>query len=426
MRFLCKVYVNLYGDVLHKQSYRYDNLKSRLCLEIKNYHYLEDIKMNKNIFNVIVVIVISVAGLLPITVNASIFHTKPDKPKIQLAILLDTSSSMSGLIDQARNQLWQIVNEFSKAEKEGVKPVLEVAVYEYGNNRLSSRNGYIRQVTGLTRELDEVSEALFSLTTNGGSEYCGYVIKTAVKQLNWSRSGDDIKAIFIAGNEPFTQGPVYFGEAIALAKNKGIVINTIHAGNVQQGANTGWKDGALLAGGEYMSIDHNYRISHYNAPQDDRIYILNQKLNKTYVPYGAQGRKNHERQRTQDTKSKSISSGLMSKRARAKASPMYDNSRWDLVDAVTKDKVKIEELKESELPENMKKMSKEKRKNFVEEKVQARIKIKKEIVDLTKKRDEYVAQKKRQEAKPAVATMNEAVTSAIQKQGKAKNYKFNK
>ena len=95
------------------------------------------------------------------------------KPKIQLAILLDTSSSMNGLIDQTRNQLWQVVNEFSKAEQNGVKPSLEVAVYEYGNSRLSASNGYIRQVSGLTGELDAVSEALFSLTTNGGSEYCG-------------------------------------------------------------------------------------------------------------------------------------------------------------------------------------------------------------------------------------------------------------
>ncbi|MBL4708574.1 MAG: hypothetical protein JKY48_09080, partial [Flavobacteriales bacterium] len=64
------------------------------------------------------------------------------RPKIQVAILLDTSSSMSGLIDQARNQLWQVVNEFSESTRNGVKPLLEVAVYEYGNSGLSSSSGY--------------------------------------------------------------------------------------------------------------------------------------------------------------------------------------------------------------------------------------------------------------------------------------------
>ena len=94
-----------------------------------------------------------------------------ERPKIQLAILLDTSSSMDGLIDQTRQQIWQVVNTFSAATKDGVKPVLEVAVFEYGNDGLSSKNGFIRQVTGLTTELDQVSEALFSLKTNGGEEY---------------------------------------------------------------------------------------------------------------------------------------------------------------------------------------------------------------------------------------------------------------
>ncbi len=366
-----------------------------------------------------------IIGVSIATVNARVLHNNPAQPKIQLAILLDTSGSMSGLINQARNQLWQIVNEFSKAERRGVKPLLEVAVYEYGNSRLSERSGYIRQVTGLTGELDEVSEALFSLTTSGGSEYCGYVIKTAVKQLDWSHSDNDIKAIFIAGNEPFTQGPVYFGEAIALAKNKGIVVNTIHAGNVVQGANTGWKDAALLAGGEYMNIDHNYKISHYNTPQDDQILRLNEQLNQTYIPYGSLGRKKLERQKIQDDKSKSISFGLLSKRARTKASTMYDNSSWDLGDAVAKGKVDIDTLKDNELPEKLREMKKDQRKKYVQEKINARTKIKNKIVALTKKRDKYIANKRKEEDKPSVNTINEAVIKAIQKQGVLKNYKFN-
>ena len=191
---------------------------------------------------------------------------------------------MSGLIDQTRNQLWQVVNEFSKAKRKGVSPALEVAVYEYGNNRLSAESGYVRQVTKLTGELDQVSEALFSLTTNGGDEYCGTVINTAVTELNWSQSENDIKSIFIAGNEPFTQGPVAFGKAIDAARKKGITVNTIHAGNNQAGIQTGWQQGALMAGGDYMSIDHNHHIAHITTPQDKKINELNTKLNKTYIP----------------------------------------------------------------------------------------------------------------------------------------------
>ena len=72
----------------------------------------------------------------------------------------------------------------------------------------------MRLILPLTDDLDRVSEELFTLKTNGGEEYCGCVIRDAVKRLDWSRSGDVYKAIFIAGNEPFTQGPVNFHRVV--------------------------------------------------------------------------------------------------------------------------------------------------------------------------------------------------------------------
>lgn len=346
------------------------------------------------------------------------------KPKIQLAILLDTSSSMSGLIDQARNQLWQVVNEFSQSSKNGVRPVLEVAVYEYGNSALSGESGYIRQVTGLTQELDQVSEALFSLTTNGGDEYCGYAISTAVKDLHWSSSDNDIKAIFIAGNEPFTQGPVSFKQAVASARHKDITVNTIHAGTYDEGISSGWKDGAMLAGGDYMSIDHNHKVAHIVAPQDKKIAELNAKLNQTYIPYGKDGAEKAQRQQMQDKKSDSISLGLLAKRAKSKISSMYRNSSWDLVDALEDGTVELHELDEAQLPSAMRSMSKDSRKDYVAKKTREREQIKAEITAQSKDRDDYVAEVKQSAAAPAVNTMDDALSAAIRKQGEKKNYVF--
>ena len=110
----------------------------------------------------------------------------PAKERIQLAILLDTSSSMDGLINQAKSQLWNIVNELSRARRNNNPTQLEVAIYEYGNNSLSSGEGYIRMITPLTTDLDKISEELFKLSTNGGSEYCGQVIDNASRDLAWS------------------------------------------------------------------------------------------------------------------------------------------------------------------------------------------------------------------------------------------------
>lgn len=347
-----------------------------------------------------------------------------EPPKIQLAILLDTSNSMDGLIDQARQQLWQAVNEFSQAKRDGVTPVLEVAVYEYGNSGIDAQQGHTRQVTGLTRELDRVSEALFSLTTEGGNEYCGYVIADAVSHLQWSTSPNDVKTIFIAGNEPFTQGPTPFTEAIAAAKARGIVVNTIHAGDYQTGLGTGWQRGALLSGGNYMSIDHNRAVVHVEAPQDEQLARLNARLNETYIPYGSDGAAGAARQQEQDENSAGVSGGLLAERAQSKAMTLYKNANWDLVDAVETGEADLDEIEPAALPEEMQAMAPEARKALVDEKAKARAELKAEIVALSRQRDAYVAEQREAQAADNADTLNEALTQTVREQATNRSFVF--
>ena len=103
--------------------------------------------------------VTEVAGIRPVS------NTTSSKQKIMLALLLDTSGSMDGLIDQAKSQLWAIVNELAAAKDEGgAQPELSIALYEYGNDGLPAGEGYLRMVTPLTTDLDEISEKLFALS----------------------------------------------------------------------------------------------------------------------------------------------------------------------------------------------------------------------------------------------------------------------
>ncbi|MDH3693517.1 MAG: VWA domain-containing protein [Gammaproteobacteria bacterium] len=345
-------------------------------------------------------------------------------PRIQLAILLDTSNSMDGLIDQARNQLWAAVNEFSSSTHNGIRPILEVALFEYGNSNLIGQNGYVRQVLGFTQELDQVSEALFALTTDGGSEYCGYVINEAVTELYWSDSNHDIKSIFIAGNEPFNQGPVAYQSAIRSAIEKGVTVNTIFAGQHGDSASSGWQRGALLAQGDYMSINHNHQIVHIDAPQDDQLVRLNQQLNDTYIPYGIEGAQAIVRQEEQDKQSNEVSTGLLSQRIQSKASPMYRNENWDLVDALETGTTSLDRVEEESLPVEMKKMDKTERNNYVAHKAKERKALQEEIVKLTRERNQYVAEKRRQAAPSGVTTLNDAIISAVRDEAKKKRFVF--
>ena len=292
---------------------------------------------------------------------------------VQVAILLDTSNSMDGLIDQAKSQLWKMVNELALArDKDGNIPNIEIALYEYGNDNLSALEGYIRQVVPLSTDLDLISEKLFGLSTNGGNEYCGQVIHTSTKQLDWTNSNDDLKMIFIAGNEPFTQGNVDYAGAVQKRHFGSIIVNTIFCGDYQNGINTKWKDGADLADGKYMNIDQNDKVVHIDAPQDKEINRLNGELNDTYIGYGHYGFERKKMQNTQDMNAAGYGAANTSQRAVSKASSNYKNADWDLVDAVEDESVDLNEISDDQLPEEMKKMDKKERKEYIDKKAEKR------------------------------------------------------
>jgi len=342
-------------------------------------------------------------------------NLKSQTPVVQLAILLDTSNSMDGLIDQARSQLWKIVNELANARRFGRPVELQVALYEYGNNRIPASRGYVRRVLPFTTDLDRVSEELFALTTNGGDEYCGTVIQTALDKLRWSTSPADLRVVFIAGNEPFTQGPVNFRKVAARAHARGIVVNTIHCGSRDEGARTGWRDGALLADGSYSSIDQTRTVEHLEAPQDSEIARLGLELNKTYIPYGAEGRDGQARQAAQDKNAEQSGAGSATHRALTKANHIYSNAGWDLVDAVKNEGVDLKEIKDADLPAEMQGLTVAERKAMVEANAKERERIQSRIKALTQERNQFVAQERRTKS-AAMDTLDVVVIDALREQ----------
>jgi hypothetical protein len=346
-------------------------------------------------------------------------------PVIEVAILLDTSSSMDGLIDQARTRLWAIVNDLAKAKKGGRTPDLRVALYEYGNSGLKQGERWIREVVPLSDDLDAVSAGLFALRTNGGEEYCGAVIRDAVEHLRWT-PGDHYRAIFIAGNEPFTQGDVPYESSCKAAVTKGIVINTIHCGPPEQGLQGHWVDGARLGDGESMNIEQNRAEVAIAAPQDARIAELSAKLNETYVWYGGGGEARKAAQAAQDQAAGSVAPAAapaaVSERAAAKASGAYRNSSWDLVDAEREGKADAAKLAGDQLPPELRDKSPEERKAYVAEKAKQRGELQGEIQKLSVERERFLVDERAKRGGEAGDTFSAAVRALIARQLAAKGY----
>jgi len=364
--------------------------------------------------------------ILIITLSLSTFMVFAEKKHpvkkntIKVALLLDTSNSMDGLINQAKTQLWEIVNELSYAKCDNENPDLEIALYEYGNDNLSSKEGYIRQVIGFSSDLDEISEKLFALKTNGGNEFCGEVILTSLKQLDWGENKNNLKLLFIAGNEPFTQGKINYKDAATQANEQDVTINTIFCGNYENGISGKWQDGARLTNGEYMTIDHNEQIVHIVSPYDDIIIKLNNQLNSTYIYYGSNGRSKMRLQAVQDSNAAELDEVVVVKRAVSKSSRVYKNATWDLVDAEKEEGFSYSKLDKKTLPVDLQGKTSAEIKKYVSEQRKKRIEIQEKINDLNAKRNKYVAEKNKDNSKGLERVMVEA----IKKQAKRKNYEW--
>lgn len=334
-------------------------------------------------------------SLVLIIIGSSAF-AQPNPRRVQVAILFDTSNSMDGLIDQAKSRIWNIVNEVGALTYNGITPNIEFALYQYGNDGLTSSKNYIRQELDLTSDLDEVSQKLFGLTTNGGSEFCGAVIGRSLSDLSWSSDATDLKMIYIAGNERFNQGPISYKEECAKAAAKGIFINTIYCGDYDQGVREFWKDGADCSQGDYFNIDSDKAIAHIDTPYDVQINQYNDSINKTYYGYGSLGVSKKAMQVNEDANAEMESISVKTERSIVKSKgKVYKNESWDLVDAVDSGK-DISEMEESELPDEFKGKTDEEKKELIEEKKADRIRFQNEINELAVERKNFIDEKRKE------------------------------
>lgn len=339
-----------------------------------------------------------------------------------MAILFDASGSMNGLLSQAKSRIWTIVNELSTYSVGGQTPTLEIALYEYGKTTHSIARNYVHQLTDFTSDLDRISSLLFAITTNGGNEYCGAVIDYSGKELKWSDNQRDLKMIYIAGNEPFDQGPVDFTKIIPPLRKREIYVNTIYCGPHEQGVRELWQNGAALGGGSYFNIDHNQKIQTISTPYDDPINAYNDSLNRTYIGYGDKGQAYKSRQIAEDQNAETISLSNKAERAAAKSSKHYSNSHWDIVDAVEEGKVDLAEMPAAALPDTMRQMNVEQQKEFLLEKNQEREKYQTQIQELSTKRQQFILEKRKEQENTGSDDFGSSVNKSIEEKALEKGY----
>lgn len=312
--------------------------------------------------------------------------------KIQVAILLDVSGSMDGLIEQAKAQLWNMVSVMGKAQCNGVTPQIEIALYEYGRSSNNVNEGYVKQINGFSTDLDQLSKNLFALNTNGGDEYCGHVMYTSLKDLSWDTSSASYKVIFIAGNEDFLQGNISWTRSCEEARKKGVIVNTIYCGDKMQGIKEHWNLAGECGMGSYTNINQGATIEDIPTPYDSALFTLNHKLNNTYIAYGIEGEQALAKQQEVDVMNYSMNKSVAAKRVAVKGKKeLYRNSTWDLVDAYDTDSTFVARVDVKSLPSSLQNKSRAEIEKIVKGKNEERATIQKEIEKVNTQRESFIA-----------------------------------
>jgi hypothetical protein len=346
-------------------------------------------------------------------------HAAPARP-VDLAICLDTSGSMQGLIESAKQKLWAVVNELATAKP---TPRLRVALLTYGNNGHGAEDGWVRIDVPFTDDLDRVSQQLFALSTNGGEEYVGRVLDRA-RMLDWTPSDDALKLAVVAGNESADQDRVIsFRDACRSMIARGVMVNSFYCGSETDGDAPLWREVALLADGRFACIDHDRGTVIVETPFDIDLSSLSSALNATYIPIGSAGGLGAQNQVLQDGNASMASAAAGAARAQTKANAMY-NCSWDLVDALRNGQCKIGDVETADLPENMRAMSVQERSAWVDETYRRRCGIQAQINDLAAKRQSFIDARMKEQGLDESKSFDLALRQAVREQAAKKGFTF--
>jgi hypothetical protein len=334
-----------------------------------------------------------------------------ERPVIEIALCLDTSSSMDALLETVRLELWDIVGRLAA---ETPPPRLRVALLTYGSSSNPVEKGWVRIETPLTENLDLVSARLFELTPGGAREHVTRVLRTALEELDWSESDEALRLVFVAGNEEADQDPeIDYEEVADLARERDVVVHGIFCGSSRSRAATTWNALAHAAGTQPAVLDLRHGGEPRATPYDTELVDLIASLDGTYVPLGERGAERLELQRELDRKVGELGAATAASRAEIKISSAFAPD-WDLVAAVESGRLEVAEVAEGDLPEELRRMTIAEREALLYDLSMRRADIRERIAELSGKRRELLAARPDAPVRPGQpATLRSVVGAAI-------------
>lgn len=369
----------------------------------------------------------TILKLLALTLACSpALATKPEpviaKPRIEVCFVLDTTGSMSGLIEGAKQKIWSIANAMISAKP---TPELKLGLIGYRDKG----DAYVVKSFPLTDDIDAIYGNLRGFSAEGGGdgpESVNEALAAGINQMSWSQDRNVLKIIFLVGDAPphmdYADAPKY-PELCRMAAKKDLVINTVQCGAMSETTPI-WQEIAKLSEGRYAAIAQSGNMAVVSTPMDAKLAELNTKVGATLIPYGDKDLRGEvaAKQAASESAPAAAVADRLSYNARTHKTVQ---GAGELLDALASNKVKLESLDKKNLPAEFQDLSRGELERRIAKTRQDRAALAKEITELTKKRDSYLKEEnKRLAAAGKGDAFDEKVAETIRDQARKKDIEY--
>jgi Mg-chelatase subunit ChlD len=348
--------------------------------------------------------------------------TPQSKPRIEVCFVLDTTGSMGGLIEAAKQKIWSIANEMISAQP---TPELKLGLIGYRDRG----DEYVVKSFSLTDDIDAIYGHLREFQAGGGGdapESVNEALAEAIHKMPWSSDSKVLKIIFLVGDAPphmdYPNGPKY-PDLCREAAKKDLIINTIQCGEMAE-TKPIWQEIAKLSEGSYVSISQSGNVAVISTPMDKELGRLNERIGATLIPYG-------------DSK---LQAEVHAKYAAAKSAPVsamadrltYNSKtgravqgRGELVDALNDKTLKLEEIDQKQLPTELQKLDRDELQKRIAKTRDERADLQKQIVEVSKKREAFIqSENKRLAAEGKGDAFDQKVAETLRAQAAKKGISY--
>lgn len=348
---------------------------------------------------------------------------------IDVVFVLDTTGSMSGLIEGAKQKIWSIANTVATAQP---RPVIRMGLVGYRDRG----DDYVTKLTPLTDDLDAVYADLMKFEASGGGdgpESVNQALSEAVAAQPWSDDAKALKLIYLVGDAPphmdYDQDTKY-AETCSTAASKGIIINTIQCGSWVETAPI-WQEIARLSEGEYFAIQQDGGVTVVATPFDEELATLGANLASTACGWGDESAQTRAMMKADAATEIAAAAPVAAQAARAsylstetgKSSALGEQ---ELVDDVKSGRVKLEDIKKEELPEQFRDLTLAQRQEKIDQIAAEREKLQQRIAELSQKREEYLKAELAKLGAEAKDGFDEKVTDCLREQAERKGIRYEK